>query len=51
MFKGATVKGKNILSIGSMFFPLKVAPKRIDNNIKCHYIEGQPKLNYPNMSV
>ena len=49
MFKVATVKGKDILSIGSIFFALKVAPKRIDYNIKSHYIEKPPKLNYPSM--
>ena len=28
VLKGATVKGKNMLPIGSIFSPLKVAPKR-----------------------
>ena len=32
--KGATIKGKNMLRIGSIFFPLKVAPMRIENNFK-----------------
>ena len=29
VLKGATIKGKNMLPIGSIFFPLKVAPMRI----------------------
>ena len=45
--KGATNKGKNMLPIGSIFFPLKVAPMRTDS----HTIEKPPKLNYSNMSV
>ena len=32
VLKGATIKGKNMLPIGSIFFPLKVAPLRIENN-------------------
>ena len=36
--KGATIKGKNMLPIGSRFFPLKVAPMRIDTNFKGHSI-------------
>ena len=49
--KGATIKGKNMLPIGSIFFPFKVVPMRINNNFKGHYIEKLEKLNYPNMSV
>ena len=30
--KGATIKGKNMLPIWSIFFPLEVAPMRIENN-------------------
>ena len=38
--------------IGSIFFPLKVSPGRIENNFKMHKIEKPPlKLNYINMSV
>ena len=36
ILKGATIKGKNMLPIGSIFFPLKIAPMRIDDNIKGH---------------
>ena len=32
LLKGNTIKGKNMLPIGSILFPLKVAPMRIDNN-------------------
>ena len=35
---------------GSIFFPLKVAPMRIENNINGHSIEKPPKLNYANLS-
>ena len=35
----------------SIFFPLKVAPIRIENNYKWHLIEELPKLNYANISV
>ena len=31
VLKGATIKGKNLLPMGSIFFPLKVAPMRIEN--------------------
>ena len=37
--------------IGSIFFPLKVASMRIENNFKGHQIEKPSKLNYANMSV
>ena len=40
-----------MLPIGSIFFPLKVAPMRIENNFKGHLIEKPPKLNYANMSL
>ena len=46
-----TSKGKDMLPIGSIFFPFKVAPMRIDNKFKGHYIEKQPKLIYAKMSV
>ena len=54
--KGATIKGKNMLPIGSIFmgnifFPLKAAPMRKENNFKGHLIEKTPKSNYANMSV
>ena len=32
VLKGATIKGKDMLSIGSIFLPLKVVPIRIENN-------------------
>ena len=51
VLKGATIKGKNMLPIGSISFPLRVAPMRIENNFKGHKIEKLPKLNYANMSV
>ena len=35
-----------MLPIGSIFFPLRVATMRIENNIKGHLIERLPKLNY-----
>ena len=35
VLKGATIKGKNMLPIGSIFFPLKVATRRIENIFKC----------------
>ena len=34
--KGATIKGKNMLPIGSIFFPLKVAPKNLAILIDWH---------------
>ena len=37
--------------IGSIFFPLKVFPMKVENNIKGYLIEKPPKLNYANMSV
>ena len=36
ILKESTIKGKNILPIGSISFPLKVDPIRIDNNFKEH---------------
>ena len=37
ILKGAAIiKGKVMLPIGSIFFPLKVAPMRIENNLKGH---------------
>ena len=53
VLKGVTIKGKNMLcmlSIGSIFFSLRVAPMRIENNFKMHEIEKAPKLNYVNIS-
>ena len=47
--KGPTVKGKNMLHIGRIFFPLKVAPMRIENIFKGHQVENPPKLNHANM--
>ena len=35
ILKGTTIKGKNMLP-GSIFFPLKVALMRIENNFKGH---------------
>ena len=32
VLKGATIKGKNMLSMGSIFFQIRVAPMRIENN-------------------
>ena len=49
VLKGATIKAKNMLPIGSIFFPLRVAPTRIENNFKRHYLEKPTKLNYANM--
>ena len=49
--KGATIKGKNMLPIRSIFFPFKVAPMRIENNFNRHYIEKLPILNYINVPV
>ena len=46
VLKGATIKVKNMLPTGSIFFPLKVAPMRIDDNFKGHLIEKPPKLKY-----
>ena len=34
-----------------VFFPSRVAPIRIEINIKGHYIEKPPKLNHANISV
>ena len=34
--KGATIKETNMLPIGSIFFPFRVAPMRIENNFKGH---------------
>ena len=36
ILKGASIKGKNMLPMGSIFFPLIVAPMRMDNNFKGH---------------
>ena len=43
-FKRASIKRKNMLPIGSIFFPLKVDPMRIDNNYIGHWIEKPPNL-------
>ena len=32
VLKGASIQEKNMLSLGSIFFPLKVAKMRIENN-------------------
>ena len=42
---GVTIKGKNMLPIGSIFFPLRVALMRIETHFKGHQIEKLPKLN------
>ena len=34
-----------MLPMGSIFFPLRVAPMRLENNFKGHLIEKPPKLN------
>ena len=39
VLKGATIKEKNMLPIGSIFFTLRVAPMRIENNFKEHSVE------------
>ena len=49
--KGATVKQKNMLPIGSIFFSLKVAAIRKEKKFKGHKIEIPPKLKYANMSA
>ena len=36
MLKGATIKGKDMLHVGSIFFPLRVVPMRIENDLKEH---------------
>ena len=36
LLKGATIKGKNMLPIGSIFFSLKVAHMRIGDKLKGH---------------
>ena len=62
VLKVATIKGKNMLPIGSIFFPLKVAPMehilsfkvapmRIDDNFNGNLIVKPPKLKDTNMSV
>ena len=40
LLKGATIKEKNI------FVPLRVAPKRIENNFKGRYIEKAPNSSH-----
>ena len=42
----ATIKGKNMLPIGSIFFPFKVAPIRIDDDFKGHSFKKLSQLNY-----
>ena len=34
VLKVATIREKNMLPIGSIFFPLIVAPMRVENNLK-----------------
>ena len=46
VLKGATIKGENMLPIGSIFFPSIVDPIRIENNFKGHSIYKLQKLNY-----
>ena len=41
--KGLLLKEKNMLPRGSIFFPFRVAPLRIENNFKGHLIEKPPK--------
>ena len=36
LLKVTTIKGKNMLPIESIFFPLKVVPVRLGNNFKGH---------------
>ena len=46
--KMGTIKGKIMLPIGSVFFPLRVAPMRIENNFEqCEekYSEKTAKIN------
>ena len=38
MLQGVTFKGKNMLPTGSIYFPLRVAPLRVENSFKGHYI-------------
>ena len=45
ILKGATFKGKNMLPIGSIFFPLIVSPMRIENVFSGHLIEKPQKLS------
>ena len=52
VLKGSTIKGKNILPKGSILFPLRVAPWRIDKySFKCIKLEKNPKLDYANTPV
>ena len=51
VLKAATIKRKDILPIGSIFFLLKVAPMRIESNFKMYQIEKLPKLIYANMPL
>ena len=46
----AAIKGKNMLPVGSIFFPLKVAPMRIENKFKWHLIEKPLELKYANVN-
>ena len=50
VLKGDTNKAKNMAPIGSILFPLKVAPMRIENDFKGHLIEELPKIIYTNKS-
>ena len=45
--KGATIKGKNMLPMGRIFFPLKVASMRKENNFKGNKNEKWPKITKP----
>ena len=36
VLKGAYIKGKNMFPIGSIFFPLKIAHMKIENNFTGH---------------
>ena len=47
VLKGATIIGKNMLPIGSIFFPLKVTPMRIEITLNCE----APKFSYTNVHL
>ena len=44
--KGLGLKERICSSLGSIFFPLIIAPMRKENNLKGHLIETLPKSNY-----
>ena len=45
ILKGATIKGKNMLPIGGIFFHFKVARMMKVNNLKGHFIEKPSNLD------